>query len=142
MKTLALYSPYELVPGGGERYLLSIAEAFRDEFKVFLVTPELQSADWIGKLGRQLGVKTDHLIPITFENAQARAPFSLAIVLGNEVLPTIAGLGQRNIFICQFPFPFDQDEAMRRLPNMASYDCIVVYSEYVEEHVRERPFPT
>jgi glycosyltransferase involved in cell wall biosynthesis len=136
MKTLALYTPYELVAGGGERYLLSVADAFRDEFRVFLVTPELQSADRIRRLGEQLGVETDQLIPITIEKARACAPFSLAIVLGNEALPAIAGLGQRNIFICQFPFPFDQDEATRRLPNIATYECVVVYSEYVEKHLR------
>jgi O-antigen biosynthesis protein len=45
MKTLGLYTPFLLEPGGGERYLLSVAEVFRDDFDVFLITPEEQSLE-------------------------------------------------------------------------------------------------
>ena len=59
MKTLGLYTPFPLEPGGGERYLLSVAEVFRGEFEVFLITPEQQSADRVERLARELDVQVE-----------------------------------------------------------------------------------
>jgi O-antigen biosynthesis protein len=137
MRTLGLFTPYALVPGGGERYLLSIAEAFRDEFEVFLVTPEEQSKDRLARLAQQLDVQVDHVVPIRLQQALARAPFDVAIVMGNEPLPALRKLGNRNVFLCQFPFPTDRDELTRRLVFWPHYERVVVYSEYAKAHTQQ-----
>ena len=137
MRTLGLFTPYALVPGGGERYLLSVAQVFRDEFEVFLVTPEEQSKDRLEQLAQQLDVQTGHVVPIRLQEAAARAPFDVAIVMGNEALPALPKLGNRNFFLCQFPFPADRDDLTRRLVFWPDYERVVVYSEYAKAHTQQ-----
>ncbi len=137
MKTLGLYTPFALEPGGGERYLLSVAEVFRDEFEVFLITPEQQPADRIARLARELDVHVDHVVSIDWKQASARAPFDVAVVMSNEALPPVPALGLRNFFYCQFPFPTDQIELTRRLALWPRYERVVVNSEYSGRHTRQ-----
>ena len=134
MRTLGLYTAYGLEPGGGERYLLSIAEAFRGEFAVFLITPEQQPPGRLEQLASALGLRIDHVVLLTLEDAGARPPFDVTVVMANEALPPIPGLGAKNYYLCQFPFPSDRDELTRRLGFWADYDAVVVYSDYARLH--------
>jgi len=141
MKTLALFTPYELIAGGGTRYLLGIAEAFRDVYQVYLVTPSAMPIAPILEVARNLGVRADHVIPISWADAHARAqlvPFNYAIAFGNEPLPKVPGLANRNFFVCQFPFPMQPDDLKIRLVYLSHCESIVVYSQYAEGHLRAR----
>ncbi|MEY2528785.1 MAG: hypothetical protein QOJ05_875 [Verrucomicrobiota bacterium] len=141
MKTLALFTPYELIAGGGTRYILGIAEAFRDVYEVYLVTPSAMPVAAMAEVARNLGVRADHVIPLSWEDAHARAlarPFSYAVAFGNEPLPQVPGLADRNFFVCQFPFPMQPDDLAIRLIYLSHCESIVVYSEYAERHLRAR----
>jgi O-antigen biosynthesis protein len=137
MKTLGLYTPHPLEPGGGERYLLSVAEVFRGELEVFLITPEQQQRTRVSKLARELDVRVDHVVLIGWKQALARALFDTFVVMGNEALPPVPALGVRNLLICQFPFPAEQIELTRRLTHWRHYDRVVAYSEYAGSHIRQ-----
>src|SRR3954463_14885790 len=129
MKTLALFTPYELIAGGGTRYILGIAEAFRDVHQVYLVTPSLMPLSAIVDVSRNLGVQADHVIPIGWEDAHTRAqetPFDYAIAFGNEPLPQVPGIARRNFFVCQFPFPMQPDDLAIRLVYLSHCESIVV----------------
>ena len=135
MRTLGLFTPYPLDPGGGERYLLSVAEAFRQDLQVFLVTPTSQPAARLEKLGQDLDVQIDHVVPITLEESAARAPFDIAVVMGNEALPPVRGIGRKNVYLCQFPFPLENGDITERFPFWSDYDNVVVYSDYTKSHL-------
>lgn len=137
MATLGLFTPYSLEPGGGERYLLSIAEAFRGELDVSLITPEPQSPERLKELARALDLNVDHVAAMTLRDAGARPPFDLAIVMANEALPPVPGLGRKNYYLCQFPFPCDPSELIRRARFWPDYEGVVVYSNYAKRHLTD-----
>jgi hypothetical protein len=64
---MAIFSPYELIAGGGTRYLFNIAEAFRDEYQVYLVTPDKQPKSAIIDASHSVGTSVDHVLPISWE---------------------------------------------------------------------------
>jgi glycosyltransferase involved in cell wall biosynthesis len=141
MKTLALFTPFELIAGGGTRYLLGIAETFRDVYQVYLITPSAMSASAIVEVARNLDVRADQVIPISWEDAHTRAqgrPFNYAVAFGNEPLPQVPGIADRNFFVCQFPFPMEPDDLAVRLIYLSHCENIVVYSAYSESHLRAR----
>lgn len=141
MKTLALFTPYELIAGGGTRYLLGIAEAFRDVYQVYLVTPSALPLAPVIEVALDLGVKADHVIPLSWEEAHTRAqrvPFNYAVAFGNEPLPQVPGVADRNFFVCQFPFPMQPDDLKIRLIYLSHCESVVVYSHYAEGHLRAR----
>jgi glycosyltransferase involved in cell wall biosynthesis len=141
MKTLALFTPFELISGGGTRYLLGLAEAFRDVYEVYLVTPVVMPISEILEVARNLGVRADHVIPIAWEDAHNRAlgkPFDYAVAFGNEALPQVPGIADRNFFVCQFPFPMQPDDLVIRQVYLSHCERIVVNSRYAEGHLRAR----
>ena len=139
MKTLALFTPFELIAGGGTRYVLGIAEAFREVYQVYLVMPAALPLSKIVDSARSVGVSADHVIPIAWEAAYTRDLFTYAVVVGNEALPEVPGIGGRNFFVCQFPFPMNKDTNINMgLVYLSQYQGIVVYSEYVEHHLCAR----
>jgi glycosyltransferase involved in cell wall biosynthesis len=141
MKTLALFTPYELIAGGGTRYILGIAETFRQVHQVYLVTPSAMPVSAIVEVARNLGVQADHIIPISWEDAHPRAqarPFNYAVALGNEPLPQVPGIADRNFFVCQFPFPMQPDDLAIRRIYLSHCESIVVNSEYTQRHLRAR----
>jgi glycosyltransferase involved in cell wall biosynthesis len=133
MTTLGLFTPYALDPGGGERYLLSIAEAMKGHLDVYLITPTEQPSERLQSVANHLDLCVDHVVPISLEKA-TDFRFDLTVVMANEVLPTIPGLGRKNYFLCQFPFPADRQELARRIPFWADFESVVVYSDYAKTH--------
>jgi len=138
MQSIAILTPYELIPGGGERYVLSVAEAFREAAQVFLVAPEALPKDQISNTAEALGVSGAHLIPLSVDEAFRRRPFDFAVHLQNEIVPAFPALGTKSVMICQFPFPFPDAEATRRMPNFTGYHGIVVYSDYSRKHAADQ----
>lgn len=141
MKTLALFTPFELIAGGGTRFILGLAETFRDVYKVYLVTPSALPLPPVVDVALNLGVRADHVIPLSWEDAHARAqktPFSYAVAVGNEPLPEVPGLAEHNFFHCQFPFPMQQDNLKVKLIYLSQCEGIVVNSEYTRRHLRAR----
>ncbi|HKP03538.1 MAG TPA: glycosyltransferase family 4 protein [Chthoniobacterales bacterium] len=141
MKTLALFTPYELIAGGGTRYILGIAEAFRNTYQVYLVTPMAMPVAAIAAVGPELGIWADHIIPTSWEDAHTRAlgrPFNYAVAFGNEPLPQVPGIADRNFFVCQFPFPMQLNDLAIRLIYLSHCESIVVYSEYAKAHLSAR----
>lgn len=141
MKTLALFTPYELIAGGGTRYILGLAEAFRNIYQVYLVTPAQVSLPGIVEVARNLGLRADHINPISWGEAHARSlrtPFNYAVAFGNEALPQVPGLADRSFFACQFPFPMEQEDLPIRLIYLSQCERIVVNSAYTAHHLRLR----
>jgi GT2 family glycosyltransferase/glycosyltransferase involved in cell wall biosynthesis len=131
-----LYTPYDLTPGGGERYLLSIADALRGRAQVSLVTPERYSQLRLLTLGRELGLDLTELSPMSLEQAR-KSDADLSFVMGNEICPSVNGLAHHNLFVCQFPFPVDDEAYIARVsPFINDYSKVICYSSYVEKQIR------
>lgn len=133
LPSLALYSPYTLSIGGGERYLLSIAQAMSAEYSVYLVTPEKWSRIRILTLAQELGLELAQLQLIPIYEIGDKI-FDVFVAMGNSILPPIAPLGKINIYHCQFPFPTFVNRFSAGYFFWDSYNCLVVNSGFTREH--------
>jgi GT2 family glycosyltransferase/glycosyltransferase involved in cell wall biosynthesis len=134
---LALFTPYPLYPGGGERYLLSIAAALQERFRCTLVTPERYSVSRIRTVLRELDISLGEVEPVSLDDACRAAPFDLFVAMGNHVFPEVPALGRRSIFHCQFPFPCSAEETGRLWSNLNGYDAAIVNSNFTAGHLRQ-----
>jgi glycosyltransferase involved in cell wall biosynthesis len=134
---LAIFTPHPLYPGGGERYILSIAAALQDRFRCTLITPDRYSLSHVRTVLRELDIFLDHVAPIALSDVRRAAPFDLFVAMGNHVLPEVPALGGRSIFHCQFPFPCSAEDTGRFWSNLNGYDCAIVNSHFTAHHLRQ-----
>lgn len=134
--SLGLYSPYPLTPGGGERYLLTIAATFGRNSRCTLFTPDRYSRLRLLTLARELDLDLDHVDMDLLSEASGHERFDVFVCMGNEVLPPTRGIGRLNLFHCQFPFPLTPGQYGARWRNLQSYDGVVVNSAFTAAHVR------
>lgn len=133
-RTAALFTPYPLTPGGGERVLLTAAAALARDHAVTLATAHPYSRLRLLNLGRELGIGVDHIALRTEAQLRAGPPPDLLLTLGNSIVPPLAPLGRDNVYLCQFPFP-DADPNTAPPPDVAGYRLVLTYSDYVRAHV-------
>jgi GT2 family glycosyltransferase len=134
-KKIALYTSYEIIPGGGERYLLSMAEFLSQKFDVILLTPERYSRFRLLTIARELQLNLDRVSLAPLYAKQQTVSFDLFVLMGNELLPEFPGLGRKNIYHCQFPFPINSDQFSARIQNWSTYDQIIVNSNFTKNAI-------
>ncbi|MBB6252991.1 glycosyltransferase [Nitrospirillum iridis] len=129
-------TPYELTPGGGERYLLTLAMALSEDYDVAVVSPWRYSRLRLRNLGCEFNLDLSRLdIMAEAEFLQADPP-DLMVSMGNHIIPPIAARGKHNIYHCQFPFPMGRSAiglADREI--FSGYQQIVVNSHYTSTHI-------
>jgi glycosyltransferase involved in cell wall biosynthesis len=134
MKKVCVYTPYDLVPGGGERYLLTAAEYFLNQkYRVFLALDEIYSRLRLKQMERDLGLSLEGLNITaynTYKNG-TKADFDIFMAMGNSIVPPVLPLGSYNIYICQFPFPQEESWIEENAANLGKYDKVIVYSNFV-----------
>ena len=132
-----LYTPYELVPGGGERFLLELASTLSQHLgnrNVRMAFPHPYSNLRLRQVSEALG--TSGLVRPTTLDSVENDSSDIMVVLGNHIVPPIAGRARRrNIYICQFPFEATAEEIRSKAPYLATFDEIWVYSEFVRRYV-------
>lgn len=131
---LAIYTPYPLYPGGGERYLLSIAALTEHWCDTTLFTPEAVSQIRLATMARELSLDLSHLRLATWSQISSFEKFDFFIAMGNELLPPVPGVARSNIFHCQFPFKMDGGTLARNWPHLSQYQEVVVNSEFTMSH--------
>lgn len=131
------YTPYNIIPGGGERYLFGVMEAFaRLGFAPTLIVPERFSRLRISSVLKSLDLDLPSVDILTYAEARKAAPFDFFFCLGNEICPTVPALGVHNVYCCQVPHRPETEDFAPRLSRLARYDAIVCYSEFVETFIR------
>ena len=135
LPSLGLYTPYPLTPGGGERYLLTIASELRGNFDCTLLTHDQYSSLRLATIARELGINLQYLKVRSLDNVQLNETFDVFIAMGNEVLPPVSGMGKVNYFHCQFPFPLDLGHYSQNWRKLNTYDGFIVNSEFTSTHL-------
>lgn len=131
-----LYTPYNVMPGGGEKYLLTIAQTLTTSYRVFLVTPEKISKIRILTVGNELNIDTSEITPIAFDDI-FNLEIELMLVMGNEIFPSVPALGKKNIYHCQFPFSLQPGQE-NNIKFFSGYDKIIVNSKFTKAHIKEQ----
>jgi glycosyltransferase involved in cell wall biosynthesis len=130
--TVVIYTPFDLVFGGGEKYILSVAHAYSiSGYRTIFATKAKYSKVRFLTLGLDFGLDLGLIELATLD--EVSHPVDIFITMGNEVYPPVEPIGKINIHHCQFPFPPESqtDEQVSRLNRI---DCVVVNSEYTKGH--------
>lgn len=129
------YTPFDIMPGGGERYLLTAATALLQDFDVHLMTEEIYSHTRLRSIGRDLDIDLAGLRLSRRRELGDLGPIAFAVTMSNEALPPFPAFAPRSLYVCQFPFPQHWSENVRRKGNLDSFAGTIVYSEFVREHL-------
>jgi GT2 family glycosyltransferase/glycosyltransferase involved in cell wall biosynthesis/SAM-dependent methyltransferase len=129
-----LFTPYMLTPGGGERYLLTLAMALSRDHAVTVLTPHPYSVLRLRNLGCEFGLDLSGCSVASLAELPNLAPFDVMVTMGNQIVPEIPAQAPISLFHCQFPFAMAAD-AQVDPRNLAGYEAIVVNSEYTRRHV-------
>ncbi|KAL4444085.1 hypothetical protein ABPG75_011822 [Micractinium tetrahymenae] len=139
----AVYTPYNIVFGGGERYLLTVVQVMQEMgylVDVLVRTHNLcSSTDQLLRVasGLRVQLKPDMvaLRQVEVKGTHIQAPqegYSLFMLLGNEKLPTFAGIGHVNFYMCQFPFDLNRAPLPGTTKALSTYDYVLLNSEYTD----------
>jgi|694.fasta_scaffold02955_30 GT2 family glycosyltransferase/glycosyltransferase involved in cell wall biosynthesis len=130
--TVVIYTPFDLVFGGGEKYILSVAHAYSfSGFRTILATKARYSRVRLMALGLDFGLDLGLVELSTLD--EVRYPIDTFITMGNEVYPPVDPIGKINIHHCQFPFP-PESQTNDQVSRLNKIDCVVVNSEYTKGH--------
>jgi GT2 family glycosyltransferase/glycosyltransferase involved in cell wall biosynthesis len=134
-RVAAVFTPYPLTPGGGERYLLTLAAALTADYAVTIVTPHPYSYLRLLSLAREFSIDLSacRLMAET-EFLSAPRP-DLMVAMGNQVIPPIAARAPNSLYMCQFPFPMSKEEVQDTKGLVEGYRCIIANSEYAKAHI-------
>jgi glycosyltransferase involved in cell wall biosynthesis len=132
-----LYSPYQLVPGGGERMLFELASVLSSlvgTSKVVFASPQRYSTLRIRQIEATFGFDDVVGSALPWEDLDERR-CEFAAVIGNSIVPPVKAFGRRSVYHIQFPFWIPDDQVEERGKWLADYDEIWVYSEFVRRNV-------
>lgn len=123
-KRAAIYTPYHLSPGGGEKYLLETVSVFQKiGYTVDIISSQenvCYDKKSLSDVARQLSTSIDFttvrfFLRQVFEELAVEiisaAEYDVFWLIGNEKIPRYPGLGKFNIFQCQFPFDLHANPA-------------------------------
>jgi GT2 family glycosyltransferase/glycosyltransferase involved in cell wall biosynthesis len=132
-----LFSPYPLVPGGGERVMFELAAFLSDAAgvdNVIFSTPHAYSSIRVAQISSTFGFARPAATPLPF-GAVDISDCQFVVVLGNSIVPPIERFGLRSAYLLQFPFWVPDEEVERYGHRLGDYSEIWVYSEFVRRHV-------
>lgn len=132
--TLHILTPFALTFGGGERYILTLAQYASEVYDVVLVTTMPYSNTRLVHLGNELELDLSSIRLAHFEDVVCAKP-DVLVAMDNHVLPRFPGYGKRNIYHCQFPFPSGSGQLAHTWANHKDFDTYVVNSQFTREHV-------
>jgi GT2 family glycosyltransferase/glycosyltransferase involved in cell wall biosynthesis len=131
-QTVVIYTPFDLVFGGGEKYILSVAHAYSiSGFRTILATRASYSRVRLMALGLDFGLDLGLVELATLD--EVPSPVDIFITMGNEVYPPVEPIGKINIHHCQFPFP-PESQTIEQVSRLNKVDYVVVNSEYTKGH--------
>jgi hypothetical protein len=150
--TAALYTPYALLPGGGERYLLTFGKALiMQGYNIKLLMKNdnpTQTLAGVRDLCQQMQIDLPafdlQIVEVGGGKIFDPPEIELFFALGNEKFPQVEGIGHINIYMCQFPFDLDRGPDAYEIKNLFSYDNIILnsiftfswYNKYLWKHIQ------
>jgi glycosyltransferase involved in cell wall biosynthesis/GT2 family glycosyltransferase len=135
MPEAVIFTPYMLTPGGGERFIMTLAAVLSRTHAVEIATPHRYSRMRVAKLAQEFSLDLSLCTLTTLEETRLAPRPELWITLGNHIFPSVGAAGKHNWYICQFPFPMDAATAAASRGNLSGYDVILAYSDYARNHV-------
>ena len=145
-KLIGIYSPYDYSLGGGENYIAKIMNYFieKDYFIIFFNFTEAPKSKkiltyYLNNNSKYVFSVSDKFIKdVNFINKIDKM-LDYFIIMNNYSLPNIKGIGKINIYHCQFPFDYNNDnhfiQELIKNSTINFYNTIIVNSEFTYKHL-------
>jgi GT2 family glycosyltransferase/glycosyltransferase involved in cell wall biosynthesis len=127
-----LYTPFDIGPGGGERYLLSTGSALSRHFDVAICSQVEISSARVRFALNALGIAAFPFRIVAWDELIASDRPDLLVAMGNEIVPPIPAIGRHNWFILQFPFPW-RNVAVPAFSRIKGFECVITYSDFAAD---------
>ena len=131
----AIFTPFLLTPGGGERVILTLASVLSATHQVTIVTYHPYSRMRLLTLGQEFAIHLSDCALMTRARFRQAPQPDLFVLLGNHLFPSEPPSGVRNWYLCQFPFPMDAATAASSRANLPGYEMVLAYSPYAHAHI-------
>lgn len=129
-----VYSPYGLMMGGGERYLLSMARSLAVDHDVALAFDGPYSQSRLRQVQHALGLPVQayplHDVALGWRTVPTCDVF---VAMANSLVPPLAPHGRVNVYMCQFPFPSGEARTFGARARLQSWDVVVVNSGFTRD---------
>jgi GT2 family glycosyltransferase/glycosyltransferase involved in cell wall biosynthesis len=132
-----LFSPYQLVPGGGERMLFELASVLSSVAgtpQVVFASPERYSTLRIRQIEATFGFDNVIGAALPWEMVEPSS-CRFAAVVGNTIVPPVEAFGKRSIYHIQFPTWVPDQFVFKHGARLAGYDEIWAYSDFVRRNI-------
>eukprot|EP00982_Pelagococcus_subviridis_P000735 6222-Pelagococcus_subviridis.AAC.1 len=135
----AVFTPFKLTPGGGEKVVLTFARKFQEltgGHVDLLVKPRnvCKRLKCVRELARALavdGIDWARLSVKVF--SRARPWYNIWFTIGNTLIPKKSARGRTSIYHCQFPFDMGyMAHPFSGLRQLSTYDVVYLNSEYTK----------
>ena len=131
----AIFTPFLLTPGGGERVILTLASVLSATHEVTIVTSHPYSRMRLLTLGQEFAIDLSACSLMTGARFRQAPQPDLFVLLGNHLFPSEPPRGVRNWYLCQFPFPMDAGTAAASRANLPGYEMFLAYSPYARTYI-------
>jgi GT2 family glycosyltransferase len=131
------YTSYDLVPDKQQRYLLTAASALQKSHRLYLGTDARYSAYRLHHLAHDLSLDPSQISIITRPELGNLGSIDLFVHIGDSSFPSVAAMGRRNFYVCQDPFPLNNQHDPNLRENLSGYDCVFVESAFAQHHLRK-----
>ena len=133
--TVVVFTPFDLVFGGGEKYILNVALAFfQSGYRTIVATPHRYSKNRLDALGAHFGMDLRGIEIKCL--SEVGSSVDVFVTMGNEFYPPVKPIGKFNIHHCQFPFP-DKSKTTEKVSRLNDIDVVVVNSEFTRRNCIE-----
>lgn len=136
IRRVLLHSPNPLIVGGGERYLLTIAEQLSQGYQVAFAPGAQYSRLRFDAVAAALGLDLSGVELLEGIAAARDYEADVLIAMGNAITPPCESMASIGIYICQFPFPTDHRTTAAAPGLLRGYDRIVAYTDFARRHVQ------
>ncbi len=133
-----VYSPFPLGPGGGEKYILTLAVALSENYQTTIIFPEIYSTHRLKMVADDLGIFAEDLQLLTWHEALKQNRPDVFVVMANEIIPPVPAIGRRNFYHCQFPFPLEYTARPDGLATLMDYEGFIVNSQFTQRNIRSQ----
>lgn len=134
-KRAFVYSPFMLIPGGGEKYILTLAAALSKNYQTTVIFPEIYSTHRLKMVAEDLGINASSLAISTWNTALKENRPDVFVAMGNEIIPPVAAIGRHNYYHCQFPFPLAYMARPDALELLSGYQELIVNSDFTKKEI-------
>ncbi len=137
----AIYTPYHLTPGGGEKYLLTTVQSLQmSGYRVVIYVDHsnvVQTLEGVLQTAAALQVHLRSEILSLSLWSSRKFNYDIFWALGNSKHPMVRPIGQISLYMCQFPFDLDALPSRHDLKLLSLYDVVLLNSFFTRHHYDE-----